>query len=464
MPYARSRTSLAAITVIAATCGVVPVTLTLATSASAATAAKGSDHIGAFTFADAKRGKERANCGFKRGRLVRVSVSAPKVQPAASVKPPYHAQYISWAAKLQLKEGKRWRNVGSSGDKYAKAKVGRLTKLPSQPAFSKKQIHKGHRAYRVVARISWHSVKNYNIIQATATRTMANYRYPVATHNAGFCRNATPTSMLGTSISTYPGDTSPYSVGTDPDGNTVRVSVVSSKLNGSLAKNFVSPSGSHLIFHATEADFGHAATVEYRVRDSLGARSKVKTVSVSVQAPPSSSPPTAPGISVSNPSATQVSFSWGAGTPHGCSITGYAYQVNGGGWTGTSANAGVTLGTGYSQTYTVTVEVTDACGRSSTSSQSGTTNSAPPPSPAISIGWGSNAAQFGNWMDITFENFPTGSVTWYCVEEGHAYGPYSTSLSSSTETLTTNTCQDTESGGSDYVTADGVNSNTIGTD
>jgi uncharacterized protein YheU (UPF0270 family) len=88
----------------------------------------------------------------------------------------------------------------------------------------------------------------------------------------------------------------------------------------------------------------------------------------------------------------------------------------------------------------------------------------PPPSPSISIGWGSNPAPYGNWMDITFSNFPTGTVSWYCVEEGTSYGPYSTSLSSSTETLTTNTCYDTEPGGSDYVVADGVSSNTIGTD
>lgn len=67
-------------------------------------------------------------------------------------------------------------------------------------------------------------------------------------------------------------------------------------------------------------------------------------------------------------------------------------------------------------------------------------------------------------MNITFTNFPTGPVTWYCIEEGQSYGPYSTSLSSSTETLTTNTCYDTEAGGTDYVTSDGVNSNTIGTD
>ena len=67
-------------------------------------------------------------------------------------------------------------------------------------------------------------------------------------------------------------------------------------------------------------------------------------------------------------------------------------------------------------------------------------------------------------MDITFTNFPTGTVSWNCVEEGTSYGPYSTTLTSSTETLTANTCYDTESGGTDYVTADGVDSNTIATD
>ena len=67
-------------------------------------------------------------------------------------------------------------------------------------------------------------------------------------------------------------------------------------------------------------------------------------------------------------------------------------------------------------------------------------------------------------MDITFTNFPTGPVSWYCVEEGTSYGPYTTTLTSTTETFHTNTCYDTQPGGSDYVTADGVNSNTIATD
>jgi hypothetical protein len=92
------------------------------------------------------------------------------------------------------------------------------------------------------------------------------------------------------------------------------------------------------------------------------------------------------------------------------------------------------------------------------------TYSPPPPPGSITIGWGSNPAPAGNWMDITFTNFPTGSVSWYCVEEGTAYGPYSTTLTSSTETLTSNTCYDTQNGGSDYVTADGIDSNTIPTD
>jgi hypothetical protein len=83
---------------------------------------------------------------------------------------------------------------------------------------------------------------------------------------------------------------------------------------------------------------------------------------------------------------------------------------------------------------------------------------------SISIAWGSNPAPHGDWMDVTFTNFPTGPVTWYCVEGGTSYGPYTTTLTSSTETLTTNTCYDTEAGDSDYFTADGINSNTIPAD
>ena len=94
----------------------------------------------------------------------------------------------------------------------------------------------------------------------------------------------------------------------------------------------------------------------------------------------------------------------------------------------------------------------------------GTSGSPPPPAKSISIGWGPNPAPAGNWMDITFSNFPTGPVSWYCVEEGVDYGPYSTTLTSGTETFTSNTCYDATPGGTDYVTADGVNSNSIGTD
>lgn len=83
---------------------------------------------------------------------------------------------------------------------------------------------------------------------------------------------------------------------------------------------------------------------------------------------------------------------------------------------------------------------------------------------SISIAWGSNPAPAGDWMDVTFTNFPTGPVTWYCVEGGTSYGPYSTTLTSSTETLTTNTCYDTEAGDSDYFTAEGIDSNTIPAD
>lgn len=88
----------------------------------------------------------------------------------------------------------------------------------------------------------------------------------------------------------------------------------------------------------------------------------------------------------------------------------------------------------------------------------------PPTNASISVSWGSTPAPYGNWMDITFTNFPVGPVAWDCVEEGVSYGPYQTTLSSSTETLTSNTCYDTEAGGSDYVTADGISSNTIATD
>jgi hypothetical protein len=97
----------------------------------------------------------------------------------------------------------------------------------------------------------------------------------------------------------------------------------------------------------------------------------------------------------------------------------------------------------------------------------GSTSAPPPPSSpsaSVSISWGGNQAPYGKWMDITFSNFPTGSVAWYCVEGGTSYGPYHTTLTSSTETLTSNTCYDATPGNNDYVLANGIASNTIGAD
>jgi len=94
--------------------------------------------------------------------------------------------------------------------------------------------------------------------------------------------------------------------------------------------------------------------------------------------------------------------------------------------------------------------------------------SAPPPPPpssaSVSVSWGGNQAPYGNWMNITFSNFPTGSVSWSCVEGGTNYGPYHTTLTSSNETLTTKTCYDATPGNSDYVVANGISSNVIGAD
>jgi len=89
--------------------------------------------------------------------------------------------------------------------------------------------------------------------------------------------------------------------------------------------------------------------------------------------------------------------------------------------------------------------------------------SASPPR-SVAISWGHNPAPHGNWMNITFNNFSTGTVTWECIEEGNTYGPYHITLTSGNETLSSNTCYDTQAGGTDYVKSDGETSNSIGTD
>jgi len=110
------------------------------------------------------------------------------------------------------------------------------------------------------------------------------------------------------------------------------------------------------------------------------------------------------------------------------------------------------------------VEANDAPPGSTSAPPTATQPPSSSPAASVSISWGGNQAPYGNWMNITFSNFPTGTVAWSCVEGGTSYGPYYTTLTSSTETLTTKTCYDATPGNTDYVVANGIASNVIGAD
>jgi large repetitive protein len=171
--------------------------------------------------------------------------------------------------------------------------------------------------------------------------------------------------------------------------------------------------------------------------------------------------PQPPSVSATA-NGNSITYSWAPGPSDGLSysisycIDGSCQSATGPGSTSDSYACG--------STHTITATETDSAGQTSGQVSASATTAACPPPQSISIAWGSNAAPAGNWMDITFTNFPTGTVSWTCVEEGVGHGPYHTTLTSSTETLTTNTCYDTQPGGTDYVTSDGYTSNTIGTD
>ena len=115
-------------------------------------------------------------------------------------------------------------------------------------------------------------------------------------------------------------------------------------------------------------------------------------------------------------------------------------------------------------TWIAQVEASDAPQGTTTAPPTSTSLPYSSPAASVSVSWGRNSAPYGKWMNISFENFPTGTVAWSCVEGGTSYGPYYTTLTSSSETLTANTCYDATPGNSDYVVANGTASNTIAAD
>ena len=122
----------------------------------------------------------------------------------------------------------------------------------------------------------------------------------------------------------------------------------------------------------------------------------------------------------------------------------------------------MTVGNGCGQPYTLSVYVTDSANQTSTTSSASATTNACPPQQSVSVAWGSNPAQYGNWLNVTVTGFSPGTYQFYCEMGGTQYGPYTTTVSSSPQTYTKGTCFNQIS--DTYVIFGSVASNTVAHD
>jgi hypothetical protein len=148
--------------------------------------------------------------------------------------------------------------------------------------------------------------------------------------------------------------------------------------------------------------------------------------------------PTAPtpSGSFSNPTFT---FSWDAGTSHGCPITTMGWSNNdpNGPWNSSPLTGDIIqIGGTYSETISIYVHVQDSCGLSSTSSGSVTS---PPHSASVTVSEGKRATSICGscrWVDWKATGFtPDTAYNWSCADnDGTFWGPGSAGY----EELTTN--------------------------
>lgn len=179
-------------------------------------------------------------------------------------------------------------------------------------------------------------------------------------------------------------------------------------------------------------------------------------------------PPNPPALSAAQ-SGNSIVYSWSGGGGQGLAIDHYELCPSNGGCMNEGPNPGsYSDNYGCGQSGSATAYVVDSSGQQSGSVSANSSTAAcpapPPPSPSISVSWGPNPAPYGNWMSVTWSNFSTGSHSFYCVEGGTNYGPYTVNITSSPYTATTGTCYDATPGNTDYVTTDGVKSNVIASD
>ncbi|MCB1271571.1 MAG: fibronectin type III domain-containing protein, partial [Microthrixaceae bacterium] len=133
-------------------------------------------------------------------------------------------------------------------------------------------------------------------------------------------------------------------------------------------------------------------------------------------------PVSRPNVSSSRLNAQRVRFTWSPPSPatNGRPITSVRYRINSGGWVGTGESGSVDAGSGYNQTFTVTVRRCDSEGQCAERSVSKSTDAPPPPT--ISISWG----DYGSWpgcagckrIQGSMANFPANTtVTIDCTDD-----------------------------------------------
>lgn len=102
-------------------------------------------------------------------------------------------------------------------------------------------------------------------------------------------------------------------------------------------------------------------------------------------------PPPAPSVSTSKPSPTTVRFDWAPTGNNGNALTDIQYSLNGGGWTSAGPNPnGITVGNGYSQSFTVAVRAVNAAGPGPQSGTVANTTDNPPPPPNFTFTFNEN--------------------------------------------------------------------------
>lgn len=130
-----------------------------------------------------------------------------------------------------------------------------------------------------------------------------------------------------------------------------------------------------------------------------------------------------PGASASA-SGTSITYNWTAPARNGRDIVKMEVRFDGGAWQNVALNSGTTSNYGHSQTHTMDVRATDAANQTSTRSASARTSD-PPQARA----WTSRGADSGNcspdtcyYLRLNVENFPAGTYTVRCLEDGVQFG------------------------------------------